>query len=46
MVHLFSVGVEGFRFLTVTFDLWTLLGVVVAAVIVHFALSNCNVIPL
>lgn len=45
-MHLFSVGVEGFRFLTVTFDLWTLLGVVVAAVIVHFALSNCNVIPL
>lgn len=46
MTHLFSVGVEGYRFFVVTLDLWMIGGIVaVIALIARFVLPKCKALP-
>lgn len=45
MTHLFSVGVEGCRFLVVTFDLRVIAVVAAIVLVVHFVLPKCKVLP-
>jgi hypothetical protein len=46
VTHLFSVGVEGYRFFVVTLDLWMIGGIVaVIALIARFVLPKCKALP-
>ena len=45
MSQLFTVGIEGCRFLTLVFDLWALLAIVVVIMVARIAISRFNCFP-